>query len=567
MLRTFVILAFCLYWIVARTSPGNETTVEGVASGEEGAAEAPRRAEVAIAFAGGGFRAFAINVGLTAGVLAVRADNSTAPTFVDTKFLVRFDTISTNSGSTWFWAQLAYSDRFQTTLERMAASPKNAAAEFKRSWMDDWVAVGEANEKRRAATGEARRPGMPEELAKEGGDLALGQAITELSFFWRRGLSWNDFVHLLLKTTTGVDSLHVLGDPVPSWLEGKVWLSVHSVVTGTPSKEARLSTSFGQAARYHDSLAERYGDALPVYLPAKHSIVFGSGASAVAPYPYFAPSSMATHGRSLNYRGTNMFGARRWDEQSAPLEQLGASVEAASGALPISGVAAASSAVAGGVCLSSSASSITDALSSQLTPWAALALPGGSMFSAGTSCHLDLEDKGVSRGRLRICARSGVAGVVDGGYTEGSGVAQAVASGAGEVVAVVNDLVSISGLFQRRSGSSETLGIPRLHLPIFAEWYGESLFEDAQHLWIPEGSEFLKQFMVATVRGTTIKNDLFGVEAGRNVTLRVVYVKTDLQIGMLSDYARYGGLAQEIELCMLSKANAEVMAGWFLRYV
>jgi len=82
-----------------------------------------------------------------------------------------------------------------------------------------------------------------------------------------------------------------------------------------------------------------------------------------------------------------------------------------------------------------------------------------------------------------------------------------------------------------------------------------------------EGSEFLKLFMVATIRGTTIKNDLFGIGAGRSITLRVVYVKTDLQIGMLSDYARYGGLAQEIELCMLSKANAEVMAGWFLRYV
>lgn len=189
------------------------------------------------------------------------------------------------------------------------------------------------------------------------------------------------------------------------------------------------------------------------------------------------------------------------------------------------------------------------------------------MFSQGAACHHDLEQKGVSRGRLRVCARSGVAGVIDGGYTEGSGVAQAVSVGADEVVMVVNDLISVSGLFQREQGSSETLGIPKLHMPIFSELYGDWLFTDVHDLYVPEGSEFLQRFMVATVRGTTIRNELFGIHEGRRVTLRVVFVSSQLQIGVLSDYTHYGVLAQEIAQCMLSEHNADPLENWLLRYI
>jgi len=363
-----------------------------------------------------------------------------------------------------------------------------------------------------------------------------------------------------------VDSLHALGDPVPSWLEGKVWLSVHSVVTGVPSKNALLSNDFGQFARYHDSLAETWGDALPVYVLAKHSIVFGSGRGAAAPYPYFAESSGASI-RSLVYRGSVLFGLRRWRTQSALLERLGRLVEASSGSLPVVGVASASSAVAGGMCLSRTVDATVGNFEAQLIPWAALALDGEETFSRGVVGYKDLEEKGVSRARLNACARSGVAAVIDGGYTEGSGVAQAVSVGAHEVVMVVSDLDSVSGLFQPEKGSTETLGIPRLHLPIFEEREGDPLFEEMHDFHITEGSQFLQGFMLATVRGTTVRNQLFGIAEGRQVTLRVVFVGTHLAIGLLSDYNHDCGLAQEIVQCMLSEQNASPLEAWLLRYV
>mmetsp|Transcript_15108 Transcript_15108/g.43658 ORF Transcript_15108/g.43658 Transcript_15108/m.43658 type:complete len:587 (+) Transcript_15108:46-1806(+) len=535
----------------------------------EAKVDAPRSAKVAVAFAGGGFRAFAIDVGLAAGLLAVKARhmNGTEPTFAETNFLERFDTISSNSGSTWFWAELAFSQRFRDMIEQMAAAPHSGSSAFSVSWMRDWIGVGEG-----VKQGEKMlEPDDIERAFKDAGGadgdrFNIRQAMHELTYFWKRGLSWFDFVALLLKTTGALQSDNLLGDPVPEWLEGKVWLSVHSAATGTASKLVRMSQSNGQTVQYYDSLSETYGDAVPVYLPAKHSIVFGAGRSAEAPYPYFAPTSGLSLGRSIKYRGTGFLGTQRLSEESAPLDRLGRATEMRSGEIPVAGVAAASSAVAGGVCLSSSLSTIEGMLNPMLTPWAALSVGGEATFSQGAACFYDLEDKGMSRGRLRVCARTGVIGIIDGGYTEGSGVAQAVAVGADEVVVVVNDLISISGLYQRDKGSSEPLGIPMLHLPIFAERYHESMFVEKVELRIPRSARFLKRFMVATAFGTTIKNDLFGIAAGRNVTLRVVYMKAGLQIGVLSDYDGYTKFSQEVVETMLDEGNADVVDDWFLQF-
>lgn len=535
------------------------------AAGAKGAPSGNR--STAIAWAGGGFRAFTVDIGLTAGLLAANARRDrVAPLFAETKFLDRFGILSSNSGSTWFFTELAFSWRFRHMVERMAASPEKAGAEFWHDWMQGWIALGTdrvAKSQSEDSVEAARnRSGHTDDDAHAMSDFAILQSIREVSFFWRRGLSWNDFVHLLLKKTSGVDSLNYMGDPVPAWLEGKVWMSVHSVVAGTPEKEAQLSSSKGKVVRYH-----RVGEAaVPVYIPAKHSIVLGSGRAAAAPYPYFAANS-GVHATSLHYTGSAWFGLRELHEQTAALEQLGRRIESRSGALPVSGVASASSAVAGGMCLSSQITSAVSNLDAQLTPWAALALEGSDMFSRGTACFHDLEEKGVSRGRLRVCARSGVAGVVDGGYTDGSGVAQAVSAGATEVVMVVNDLISVSALFQREKGSTETLGIPRLHLPIFAEWYSDALYQDMADLHIPEPYQHVQRFMVASANGTTVRNDLFGIAEGHKVTLRIVYVRTHLLIGALSDYKDYCGLAEEMMGCMLSDKNAHILDEWFLRHL
>lgn len=106
-----------------------------------------------------------------------------------------------------------------------------------------------------------------------------------------------------------------------------------------------------------------------------------------------------------------------------------------------------------------------------------------------------------------------------------------------------------------------------MHLPIFEEREGDPLFEEMHDFHITEGSQFLQGFMLATVRGTTVRNQLFGIAEGRQVTLRVVFVGTHLAIGLLSDYNHDCGLAQEIVQCMLSEQNASPLEAWLLRYV
>lgn len=79
-----------------------------------------------------------------------------------------------------------------------------------------------------------------------------------------------------------------------------------------------------------------------------------------------------------------------------------------------------------GLCLSRTLSAAQDLVGSQMTPFAALSADAAETFHVATSSYHALDDKGVSRGRLRMAARAGVVATVDGHYTDDSGIAQAM---------------------------------------------------------------------------------------------------------------------------------------------
>ena len=56
------------------------------------------------------------------------------PTLESTGLLRRFGAFSSNSGSSWFLSELAYSPRFKALVERMAAAPTTSAAAYQSAW-------------------------------------------------------------------------------------------------------------------------------------------------------------------------------------------------------------------------------------------------------------------------------------------------------------------------------------------------------------------------------------------------------------------------------------------------
>lgn len=61
------------------------------------------------------------------------------PTLESTGLLGRFTAFSSNSGSSWFFSELAYSARFKALVEQMAAAPASSAAAYHSAWTSKWL--------------------------------------------------------------------------------------------------------------------------------------------------------------------------------------------------------------------------------------------------------------------------------------------------------------------------------------------------------------------------------------------------------------------------------------------
>ena len=112
-----------------------------------------------MALQGGGFRAQSVDAGFFAGMLAaVGRQSKTLPvTFDSTGLMKRFSMVSTNSGSSWFFGSLAYSEGFRTLLEKMAASPANSAALYRAGYTSKWLLATQVDERRFNLRGLAAR--------------------------------------------------------------------------------------------------------------------------------------------------------------------------------------------------------------------------------------------------------------------------------------------------------------------------------------------------------------------------------------------------------------------------
>jgi len=523
---------------------------------------------------GGGFRATSVDAGFFAGMLAALGEKQgqSAPTMESTNLLGKYTAISSNSGSSWFFSELAYSPSFKALVEGMAASPKTAAAAYRAGWTSKWLAATDVTEKKFNLLGDIARA-VVKDLFGTGDE----DSIYMLQFFLASGFTWDHFVDVLLNSTSAVLPTTTLGaSPSGKWADGKVWLVDHSVVTPTQGKEVRMYTAKGLVGYPRVSYAAQTvaSRTLTLYTPAAFSMTLGGGLKADAPFRYVA-SSAASALADLQYSGTGKIPVidklKNVKSSSLGPDLAKNGNTQAVGMLPVSRVAAASSAFLGGVCVESGLiAEATALINGNLAPWASDA-PNGQSFAAASALVAKLQSKGgVDQQSLDALATSGVHAVIDGVYTDGTGVANAVAAGASEITILLNSIANTSAASLATPNKLVALfdGAPPPS-PKHADAFLTQVFSyplapavvtqlhGFSKLAVVPGSQYLAEVAVGSIAATTAANAHYGVIGGLKVQLNVVSIGSSLNIGAFENLAHYDQLAQEIAQTLASRANVD----------
>jgi len=512
-----------------------------------------------------------VETGLTSGLLAAaharRPGAEAPPTLRGTGLYGRFDAVASVSGGSWFAVELIYSERFLRLIEDMAASPAEAAAAYRTRWTEPLLSVADQDS------------ALVKDVAlmlKLLGRAGLAQDVLLFGYWWRKGLTWNDFCKTLFEHTAGIDPSITLGSPVSPWAEGKAWLVAHTRVT--PSPKTGLSVHIAEARRPTRSTTQAVADlpGLSVLTPAAYSYVLGS-AKAPAPVPYLSAGTLPPDAR-LDYQGVVKSWCPCGDARHKAHARVGDFSNLVDGAadLPVVSCAAASSAVLGGVVLKNLPTLAMDALGGDFAVWQG-AGPAGESFSHASALVNEVS-RGTCANQAAVdkLAEEVVQPVIDGGYVDNSGIGCAVRAGAVEVVAYLdndasNTQANLAPLFQGAS-QVKVKGVWEFEdSPIFeqsAEWM---MAECARFpkLKICAGAKFLSSISVGTLDVTTTESSLWGTRRGTPVTLHLVSVASTVTIGYLENLRDYDVLIQETIETMAAPENADLVQNtvmpWFLQ--
>jgi len=302
---------------------------------------------------------------------------------------------------------------------------------------------------------------------------------------------------------------------------------------------------------------------LPVFAPAMFSIKLGAGTSSKAPVRYLAPF-VAANMDHFEYKGTETI--HKFSAESGKLGlKFAENVEEYAGKLPISRVVAASSAfMADAATRGFLIERIVSWLSTDFTPWISSASEGEAFNIAQELVDGLAHRGGINQHSTDDLASQEVHGLVDAGFTDGTGISQALAAGASDVLAVLNSFDTNDAEYVQRlfPGGDQPIPQSASLFPVFASPSASEVreqFEQFHLLAIPVGAMFLRTIAVGTIPTQTLENPFFGIENNRSVMLNVVNIGSALTIGSLEDFNNYNRLAQEIVEALVLKANADVV--------
>jgi hypothetical protein len=520
---------------------------------------------VALAIEGGGFRAQCVATGILAGVTAkapLKAGQERS--LAATGILDRFDTISSNSGGSWFSSSLIYSPDYLALVEGISRSPQTAQSQFLQKYITPWLKASGVDSNKFNLVKD-----LAELIVKDIFGTADEDTLFIVSYFLATGFDWNTFVDKLLMSTANINQQLMMGEAVAEWAKSKTWLVDHTVVIPSHGKSGILySDATGSSQlKYADD-----NDTLTYFLPAKFSVTLGAGIDAAAPVEYL-PTSSYIKQHKLKYTATSFYVS---ESDALGTDGAHGNLMKYAGKLPVARVTSASSAFLGGAAILGALVGDIEKLigDADLTPWVSTA-PNGDAFSVANTLIKQLEYNeshrliGISNKAVDAFAKAAVHGVIDGGYSDNTGIANAVAAGANEVVVFINSnstgatsLPDVMGLFAGGACPMGCTFTPKALYPVFQSPTAAELKEQIKgfHNLDLAGSKLLKFISVGTVTATTADNQYFGIQGSRPITVHIVNVGGALSIGYFENFANYATFTQEIVSVILAKVNDEFVS-------
>mmetsp|Transcript_99880 Transcript_99880/g.320457 ORF Transcript_99880/g.320457 Transcript_99880/m.320457 type:complete len:607 (+) Transcript_99880:78-1898(+) len=499
----------------------------------------------------------------------------------------KFDTFSAVSGGSWTTSLLMYSASFQEMVEASAQSPDQAGTMFN----DDFIHPVLNAQEDTSVAGTAS--GLLSCLSKVFVPMSLGQIgsqtdpdpalllaelhrqqqlpsstmspwalqmLAELLILIQNGqVSWLGLVQKLLSRGGGIDAALPMGTKAANkWAHGK--LSIQSATAVGPAgydiySAEDFQDNVTKVQLYSTSKASITYSAAPsstevhAKIPVMFSIIIGAGESAKSPLPFC--SSTDCNGFMLKYEanGVAVVGAPTLTFKDI----FGPAFEESAGMVPISSAIAASSAFNGWDGVTSAIGAEQGCIS--LAAWTTGAKDGKSFVEADSIRNHFFEESVAQEGGIQSmalkAATAGLNPLIDGGYADVTGIANAVAAGASSVVAFISCYTG---------PDFSTLALFKGTLHPGSRIFNEPSVEEVAKQWdsftaIPAraGSQFLQKIVYGTISAVTAANEHFGIEAGRSITLDMISIETaNITIGLVEEgysynsFYQYGDLVGEI---------------------
>lgn len=514
-------------------------------------------ASIGLTMEGGGWRAQTAYAGVVSGMLAVLGEEQgvSKPTIESTKVLDRFDHFSSVSGGSWFFASLAYSDSYVSLLEGMAASPDTAAQQMRKDWSTPIL---------KAMNVDVSVYNVQGTLARKLADKVLGTGDADtlfmLTFFLSTNATWNAFTSVQLEAGASIGPGVLMGSDVVPWAKDKYWLCDHAVLLPTGERFARLFQTANESDDRTVSYVATSSSHVELVTPAQFSIQMGAGVESAAPHRYVAETAIP---ESVQLEFTGVV-SDTYTSESSPLDAFDFSDGVLSrevGRLPVADAASASSAAAGiapvlGILVDEALALVNDA---DLTPWFTNTGSSESLYTGSRLVGGFKSADAINQTSVQELATLKLHGLIDGGYTDDTGLSNVVAMGATEAVVLLDSNSSVSSesmelLFQ---GGPAPTTPGAAASPVFQESasYVRDAWQGFQRLDV-NNTQFLTAVAVGTLTGTTVDNKQFGTTAGTTVTIHVIQLCGEVTIGFFENVDNYNTYTQEIIQTLNSEANS-----------
>lgn len=375
----------------------------------------------------------------------------------------------------------------------------------------------------------------------------------------------------MLEKTTGISPDATLASEPQAWAKGKTWYA------GTSFPTPQYGDAHGASAVYvvqdSDDIEETISfsvttenedvDDVPLYSPGKFSFLLG-GVETTSPLPFCA--TVDCFGHRLEYRSKQGQDLVFNSTSSTLARSFQTAFTTSASQLPVTMVAASSSAAYGPVA-GSRPTSLAASQCFDLATWVSSA-PDGAAWSDGAKLRSGVYEQGAPFNESDVdeLTENSVMSLVDGGFTDSTGVAWSVAAGNTDLTILLNGAWPLS-FYQLFSGADR--GRPPMTFvgnKIFTMSEQEAIaeYDNFNQLILPEGNnyKYLLGIVYGTIKTTTQENRWFGISGGTPVNLNVVKFNiTDVADAVTTNYFVYADLVAEIVDTVTSRANKAAVTG------